>query len=173
MNESELNELLDKAMAGRLTAEEQGAWEKVLAERPELELDAELGRALQALPPPPSVATNFTARVLLEINRQAPAALRNGWRQWLRFPRLARLTGTAAVLALIGFGVVQQHRSRERQLVDSVKTFASGVTAVAPGQQARPDEIVNVLQDFEAIRRIPAARTEVDYGLLTALRTTE
>jgi hypothetical protein len=69
MNEADLQELIDKAVAGRLSREEEQRWNALLVERPELEDEIALGEALQALPKPPAVASNFSALVMQEIRR--------------------------------------------------------------------------------------------------------
>jgi hypothetical protein len=109
------NELIDKAMAGRLNAEEQRLWESLLVERPELEAELEIGRALQSIPKPPAVSSNFTALVLQEINRAESKQPRGAWGvNWLSWPRLLRATGVAVVAA--GIGVQLSHMRRvERQ----------------------------------------------------------
>src|SRR6185436_21164929 len=97
MKNFEENELIDKAMAGRLNAEEQRLWEALLAERPELEAELEIGRALRSMPKPPAVSSNFTGLVLQEINK--PARERSsGWGvNWLSWPRLVRAAGVGVV----------------------------------------------------------------------------
>src|SRR5690348_16115775 len=102
------NELIDKAMAGRLNAEEQRLWEALLAERPDLEAELKIGRALRAMPKPPAVSSNFTSLVLQEINRAAPER-RSSWNfDWLSWPRLVRLGGVAIIALGIGVQVAHQ-----------------------------------------------------------------
>src|SRR5690348_16953354 len=125
------NELIDKAMAGRLNAEEQRLWEALLAERPELEAEWQIGHALRALPKPPAVSSNFTALVLQEINRAAPER-RAGWSfAWLRWPRLVRLAGVAVVALGIGVQVAHQRKMEKQQVAQTVQSFAGGLSVVA------------------------------------------
>ena len=166
MKNSDIEELIDKVMAGRLTPEEEQRWAALVLKQPDLEENLALGQALRSLPPPPQVSSNFTSRVLQELNRPARPERTEGWVSWLRWPGFARLTGAAAVLA-VGF-VVLQHQ-RHEQMEKTVRTFAGVVSAVAPNQpQAQPEAVVSVLKDFEAIRRLPDS-APVDYGLLAAL----
>src|SRR4051794_38306371 len=109
MKNPEFDELIDKAMAGRLAPEEETRWRRLLAKHPELEEEMALGRALTAMPPPPHVSSNFTSRVLQEINREKRAS-RFFWEDWFRFPRLARLAGTAVVICGVGIGAIHHQR---------------------------------------------------------------
>lgn len=163
------NELIDKAMAGRLTADEQRLWEALLAERPELEAELQIGRALRAMTKPPQVSTNFTALVLREINTPVIEERRSGWLQWLRFPRLARIAAVVAVGIIMG-GTTIHRRAEEQRVAESVRNFAGGIAAVTTeANGVRPELVMSVLNDFEAIQRLPADETYVDNGLLAVL----
>src|ERR1041385_389507 len=117
------NELIDKAMAGRLNAEEQRLWAALLAERPELEAESQIGRALRAMPKPPAVSSNFTSLVLQEINRTAPQPS-SGWKfNWLSWPRLVRAAGVAVVALGIGLQVTHQRTVEKQQVTQTVRSF--------------------------------------------------
>src|SRR3954467_9352329 len=120
------NELIDKAMAGRLNAEEQRLWAALVVERPELEAEVEIGRALRTMPKPPAVSSNFTALVLQEINKVVPERAVASWAELFRWPRLARWTGVAVVVVGIAVGVTHQ-RNEKRQVAETVKSFAGGL----------------------------------------------
>jgi anti-sigma factor RsiW len=166
-----LDELKDGAMAGRLSPEEEREWTRLVAEEPELEAEVALGRALQALPEPPLVSTNFTTRVLEEVRRGERRSMAQGtdWMGWLRSLRFARVASAAVVVGGLCFATLQQRRNSERDVADAVRTFAGGVSAVAPAPEA--EAMVSVFQDFDAIRRLPGSGSDVDYGLLAALRS--
>jgi hypothetical protein len=171
MNNSDENKLIDKALAGRLDADEQRLWQELLAQRPDLAMDAEIASALRELPKPPAVSSNFTALVLQGINRPEPRRATT-WRDWLRLPRLARATGVAVVI--FGIGITVAHRQKQQQEVaDSLRSFTGGVAALTEAAQAKPEQIVSVFQDFEAIRNLPANAADVDYSLLAALQSDE
>ena len=163
------NELIDKAMAGRLNADEQRLWDALLAERPELEAELQIGQALRGMPKPPQVSTNFTALVLKHINQTAPnAQTQPGWLDWLRWPRFARIAGIAVIT--VGIGATLIHREVEqRRVAATVRNFAGGISAVAAKPNAEPQVVMTVMQDFEAIQRLPASETYVDNDLLAAL----
>ena len=159
------NELIDKAMAGRLNAEEQRLWEALLAERPELELELHVGRALQAIPKPPAVSSNFTALVLEEINRAEPQSARGWTINWLSWPRLLRAAGVAVVA--LGIGVQLSHMRRAERQEAALKSFTHGLNVVAVETDVQPEAMVRLLNDFEAIRHMPVV-SDVDKDLLTA-----
>jgi anti-sigma factor RsiW len=158
------NELIDKAMAGRLNAEEQRLWAALLAERPELEAELEIGRAMQAMPKPPAVSSNFTALVLQEINKAAPQHSR--WRiNWLSWPRLIRTAGVAVVALAVGVQLAHMRKVEKQEA--ALKSFTHGLNVVAAEQQVQPEAVVSLLKDFDAIRQMPVV-ADVDTELLTA-----
>ena len=157
MNDPAYNKLREISWRRKLTTAETAELRAWLAEHPEAHadwaLDAALTENLARMPDAP-VATNFTARVLQEVQRDSAAAHRGGrkwsWRSFL--PRAA-----LATMAL-GLGVVyyEQHRAAEReQFARSVAEF-SGVAAL-------PEPAV--MQDFEVISRL----SEPDQNLLALL----
>lgn len=165
MNDSDLQDLMDKAMAGRLSPEEEQRWSALLAQRPELEEEIALGDALQALPKPPSVSSNFTALVMREIQRDNITDRSKPWFSWLRWPTLARITATAVVA--LGIALTVQHQREAQRTEVAAQTIANGVKIVAPSISTQPESVLTVLKDFEAIRRLPAP--PVDENLLAAL----
>jgi anti-sigma-K factor RskA len=153
-------------MAGRLSVEEKGLWEALLAERPELELELEIGKALRAMPPP-AVSSNFTSLVMQRLSDRAETNSSN-WLSWFRWPRLAAAVGTAVVVLGLSFAAFNQRREHD-ELAASVKSFTGGLKVVAVREDAQPDAVVRLLQDFDAIRQLPTASNDVDYGLILAL----
>src|SRR6185436_2781447 len=133
------NELIDKAMAGRLNADEQRLWAALLAERPELEAELQIGQALQAVPKPPAVSSNFTALVLQQINSAEPQRTR-GWNMnWLSWPRLVRTAGVAVVALGVGLQLSHMRRQEAALRVESqgaaLKSFTHGLNVVAVNTQ--------------------------------------
>src|ERR1044072_9302082 len=120
------NELIDKAMAGRLNADEQRLWDALLAERPELEAELQIGRALRGMTKTPQVSSNFTALVLQQVNQPAPQKRPTTWLDWLSWPRFARIAGIAVVT--VGIGATLIHREVEqRRVAATVRNFAGGI----------------------------------------------
>jgi len=167
------NELIDKAMAGRLDAKERKLWESLLAERPDLQAEIEIGQVLRRMPRPPAVSSNFTALVMREIGRSHSTRAASWSFSWLTWPRLVRASGVAVVALGIGFQVVHQNKvDQQRQVTQTMRSFAGGLNAVATTPGVQPEQLISLAQDFDAIRNLPAA-SDVDNELLAALRTTE
>ena len=115
------------------------------------------------------MASNFTARVLEEIEREKRRAARD--RAWLR-PSwwLPRFAAGAACLVFVGLILTRQHQQAERaQWVESLSTLKETATALEHPTGAQPLAVVDVLKDFEAIRRINTGGDPVDTSLLAAL----
>jgi hypothetical protein len=95
------------------------------------------------------VPSNFTARVLQAVEREAAADLRrSGW-SWSGWPRLRWLPKAAFAAVILGAGVVSYHQSQAARLRECGKSVAVVSDAVSdvpslPG----PD----VLEDYDAIR---------------------
>ena len=148
MNDPLYKKLQESGWRRPLTAAEAAELRGWLAAHPEMELDwdaeAGLNRALDHLPDAP-VPTNFTTRVLQEIEREAVAARDRkpawGWRWRSLVPKVA------VVLLVLGLGVV----SYERHQATRRATLARNV-AVVSGAVAVPDP--GLLQDFDAIRSL-------------------
>lgn len=160
------NELIDKAMAGRLNVDERRMWESLLAERPELQMDLEVGRALQAMAKPPAVSSNFTALVLQQINKPTAQPSATWKAQWLSWPRFVRAAGLAVVA--LGVGVQVAHMRKVEKQEAALKNFTHGLNVVAADTTPQPEAMVTLLKDFDAIRQMPMA-SDVDTSLLTAL----
>jgi hypothetical protein len=160
MQNPDPNELIDKALAGRLTPEE-------LARHPELAEDTALGHVLKSLPAPPKVSSNFTALVMQEVRREQARPARSPFR-WLRWPRLAPVTAALALGGVLILTAVQHRQSLQN--TKTAETIAGGVTAVASAEMD-PKSVVAVFKDFDTIRSLPDTGSTVDYGLLAALRT--
>jgi anti-sigma factor RsiW len=129
---------------------ELGAW---LAGHPEVHpdwaMEAQLTVALRGLADVP-VASNFTARVLQAVERDAGARAAPGepaWRLWWRSTGWAPKTAFAAVaLGLSVFSVHSYQVAARHRLAESVAAFSEASARLSP----------EVLQDFEPIRRLPA-----------------
>jgi hypothetical protein len=163
------NELIDKAMAGRLNTEEQRLWAALVAKRPELETEVEIGRALRSVPKPPKVSTNFTALVLQQVDRFEQSAA-SSWAKWLRWPKVIRLPFWAgAAMVVLGLGVTINHNRKQELVAKSVESLAGGLSVVSVVEpDVQPHIAVVLARDFEANRNLPAS-DNVDYELLTAL----
>ncbi len=164
-NDPLYKELRELSWRRKLTASEEGELRAWLAAHPEAqadwEIDAGLNDALGRLPDAP-LASNFTARVLQAVERDAAAESRRQKVTW-RLAGLLRWLPKAAVAAVVlGAGLLSYHQvlhARRMKLAESV-AVVSNVSSL-PG----PD----VLRDFDAIRALNPTRT-ADEALLAALK---
>jgi hypothetical protein len=163
------NELWEKSLRGRLTPGEKAQLEAQLAVRPDLRAEWEeevaLCQAVRRLPDAP-VSSNFTALVLQAVAaeereaQRAHAPVAEGFVAWLR-KHLVQLTASTAVVTVAAILAVNQHKALARQeMAEQMKVMA----AVAPVPS------VDVLKDYEAIRRLSQVSSEPDLELLAALQ---
>lgn len=169
MNDAEWNELRETGWKRPLNAAEEARVQAWLAARPEdqaaWEEETGLSLLLHQLPQA-AVSSNFTARVLREIDSLERSGSAGGMNwlarlkpgRWLR-PRWA--IGFASALTLVlGLAGLHVYRDHERkEIVSGVRMV--GTLAALPHPEA--------LQDFEAIHRLSAVPPTVDLELLAAL----
>jgi hypothetical protein len=164
-NDPLYDRFLDLSWRRTLTPAEQQDLSAWLAAHPEARqehsLELALTEALASLPDIP-VASNFTVRVLNQVNREAATAAvqRQGGNRWFHFRWLPRV-GFAAVIVIAG-GLVyhREHLNLER------KEYAQSIATVSDVSSLPSPEI---LQNFEAIRRLAPAPAP-DEQLLTLLQ---
>jgi anti-sigma factor RsiW len=138
------------------------AW---LATRPEAQADwdteAKLQSALDRLPDVP-VPSNFTARVLEMVEREAAAEMRQGERKWRFSRRLRWLPKLAFGAIVLGAGLLSYHQFQTARFAE----YAHSVAAVSDVSSLPGPEI---LKDFDAIR-VSNPTTLPDEQLLAALK---
>jgi len=180
MSEHEQNELWEKSLRGQLTPKEQAQLESWLVVRPALRAEWEdevaLCQVVRQLPDAP-VSSNFTSLVLQAVAQEERSAERTavtaqgGFGYWLR-KHLVQLTASTAVVALATVLALQQHHTGSSvPAVDSRQEMAEQMKEMA---KAAPVPSVDVLKDYEAIRRLSqvssVAPSEPDMELLAALQ---
>lgn len=156
MNESLFNQLREQSWRRKLTDAEEVVVRAYLAAHPEAQLDwstgSELNAFLRKLPDAP-VPSNFTARVLQAVEREAAGAS-HGWTwKWSWHSLLPRVAVAAVV---IGLGLISFQRYETAKRAEMVRS----VVAVADVQSLlSPDD----LKDLDAIRlsSAPAADQEL------------
>jgi len=165
MNDARYQQLRETGWRRPLTDAEQAELRVWLAAHPEAQAvwwaEAGLSAALGQLPDAP-VPTNFTARVLQEIGREAAATegvrarfwRSLDWRSWV--PRTA-VAALAVVLIIASLQL--RHKVEQAKIGRSVAAMASVAAAPSP----------DLLKDFEPIKRLQAAPV-VDKELLVLLR---
>ena len=167
MNESEYRALTEASWRRPLTDEEQARLDAWLREHPgmhnEWEADSALNRLLEQLPEAP-VASNFTARVLQAVEREAAADARSSSFSdrlkrffWRPAPRLA---WALLVVGLLGFGYHQHQTNVRGEMAKGLSVLANVAALSDPA----------VLQDFEAIQRLGQSAPSDDEDLYALLQ---
>ena len=161
MNESRYHQLLEAAWRRKLTATEETELRAWLAAHPEIradwEAEAALNEQLVRLPDAP-LPTNFTARVLQAVEREAADAHRSEskrpwvWRSFL--PKAA----FAALFLLVGTFTYQKSVAHHQRQLEQKALSVAAISDVS----ALPDP--EALQDFEAIRQL-SPKPAADPGL--------
>lgn len=169
MTPTEFDHLCEQARRKSLTPEAESRFRSHLLLHPEAQAAWEEEQALNELIaqlPDAPMPSNFTARVLAAVEREArPAApaRRLPWLGWLAAvthasrPQQIALAAMAICVGLLGY---DQYRARQRsQVAESLAKFA-GTTAL-PGVEA--------LRNFEAINRLGQTSGAADMELLSQL----
>jgi anti-sigma factor RsiW len=166
MNDSEYQALIEESWHRPLTADEASRLDAWLAANPAVrtdwETDAALTRELQRLPNAP-MASNFTAQVMVSVERELREAARRPsplerFSRWLRRPA-SRLAWAVLLIAAGLFGY-QQHRANVREeMAKGLSLLASMATLSDPA----------VFEDFEAIRSLGQAAPTDDEELYAVL----
>ena len=159
------NRLRELSWRRKLTDAEEAQLRALLAARPEAQADwdteASLNAVLGRLPDVP-VPSNFTARVLQTVEREAAAELRQGERKWQFWRRLRWLPKAAFAAVVLGTGLVSYHQIQAARFAE----YAHSVAAVSNVSSVPSPEI---LKDFNAIQASnPTALP--DEQLLAALK---
>jgi anti-sigma factor RsiW len=165
MTDPIFNRLREVSWRRKLTAGEEAELRAWLAEHPEAlpdwEREAALNEMLGRLPDAP-VASNFTARVLQAVERDAAKA-RDGesaqprYRPWMRWLPRGAFAGMVAGAGLLAFHHHEQSLLRG-QLVQSVATISHVASLPSP----------EILTDFDAVRVLNTP--PADEQLLTLLK---
>lgn len=125
--------------------------------------DCMLDHLLQDLPKAP-VSSNFTAQVVQLIDRERKSGRSSFVDRWFSFwpsVSLFRKFAVSSLVLTIGiFGYYEYQTSVREELARSV--VAVGNVASLPS--------LDMLKDFEAIRRLNLVPQEVDFELLAALQ---
>lgn len=146
-NDAFLSKLRETGWRRNLTEAEQAGLRARLAADPEAgvdwEMESALNAALDRLPNVP-VPSNFTARVLQAVEREA--ARHRGWSwNWNWHVLVPRVAFAAVVVAFTGLAI--HHHEIYSQRV----AFAKSVALVTGGQPVPSPE---ALENFDAIRRM-------------------
>jgi len=178
MSDLEFERLIETSLRRPLSGAEKVQLQEHLEQNPASravwEEESELNRLLGKLPDAP-LPSNFTARVLGALDREAPI-VRTRWQllQWLQPARPAgRIAWACAmVLLMVGIASRQSHLAARARMAASVTRVAEGVESTASLAQLPS---VELWRDFESISRLPVGRGDrpgigADEELLAALR---
>jgi anti-sigma factor RsiW len=166
MNDELYTELLQTSWRRKLSAEEEAQLRAWLAAHPEVQTDWEeealLTQQLERLPNTP-LASNFTAQVMQELDRELAREEREG-RGW-RMPRwwrriVPRLASALLLAGLAVTGLVQYQKYQFTQMTDSVKRLTPVASVLQP----------EIMQDFDAIQQLRHVPSVSDEELLAALQ---
>jgi negative regulator of sigma E activity len=157
-----LSQLRESGWRRKLTEAEQAELRAHLAAHPDAradwEMESALNGALNQLPDA-SVPSNFTARVLQAVEREAARPRAGSWR-WNWHSLVPRVAFAAAVITFTG--LVFQHHAINRQRT----VLAKNVALVTRGQPMPSPE---ALENFDAIRRMSQPQ-HADDELLTLMQ---
>jgi hypothetical protein len=191
LNELELNALREKAWQGKLTPEDQDALRNYWAAYPQAQMSWEeelkLAQLLGEIPKPP-VASNFTARVMWQVHRDATEHKSKPWfgLSWLahtRGVRTAALCACGLLLATLAGAYAYAWHSRI-QTAQGLSAFSSVASAgllafsnnnemlrlTATNGVSRPVTALDIFRDFEAIRHLSYVPDPSDAQLMTYLQ---
>jgi hypothetical protein len=162
--ETRYHQLREAGWRRKLTEAEQAELGAHLAAHPEAQADWEAEAGLNDVLGQLkdfSVSSNFTARVLQAVEREAAAQARERWKFW--WPSFGRAPKVAAAVLVAGMSVLAYHRHQVTTRVE----LAESLVAVADVKSlpAYPE----VLEDFEAIRRL-SQTPPADEALLALLK---
>jgi hypothetical protein len=163
MNDAAAQRLRELLWRSRLTEAETAELQSLLSANPEAAVDCAteqaLTQALETLPEAPPVATNFTALVMQEIERDAKIRTRtdNRWslRGWL--PRMA----FGCLVLGVGFASWHQHQMTARAaMARDVAQLGAALLVSAP----------ELSQNLNTIRRLDGSAPKADTELLTLMQ---
>ena len=146
-NNEHLSQLRESGWRRKLTEAEQAELRAHLAAHPAARADWEMESALNAALnqlPDASVPSNFTARVLQAVEREAARSRAWNWR-WNWHTLVPRVAFATAMIAFTG--LVFQHHEINRQRT----VLAKNVALVTRGQPMPSPE---ALENFDPIRRM-------------------
>jgi len=161
-NDGPFTKLRELSWRRKLTETEQADLHAQLAAdagaRDDWAMESALNTALDRLPDAP-VPSNFTARVMQAVEREAarPRAGSWSWNWQVLVPRIA------VAVMVVGFAglVYQRHESAKRT------ELARDITLLA---KAQPLPGVEALKNFDAIQRMSQTSTPADDELLALLK---
>lgn len=136
---------------------------------PDLEKEILLGKLLRNLPQA-TVPSNFTARVMAEIERievePVVASPEPTLLDWLLYRFVYKIGAFAVVIALLGFCYFSYTASRNAKLANKI----SDLSGIALLEDKESKIAVEIFRDFDVIQNLNQQSAFVDTELLAALK---
>lgn len=174
MSKNEFEKLKELALKGRLDKESEKRLKMYiqadpLRSIPDLENEILLGKLLRELPQVP-VSSNFTARVLAEIEAIEAEPLKTAPQgsllDWLLYHLGYRIGAVATILVLVGFCYFSHEEFKNVKLANKIVELSN----VAPLEEKESKIAVEIFKDFEIIQSLGQQSAFVDTELLAALK---
>ena len=170
MNDQEYHQLRELSWRRRLTPAEEEVLHDYLAANPEAtedwQVEAELNQLLERLPEAPSVASNFTARVVQAVQLEKAVGERaehsGGWLTW-RFLHGWLPKAAVAGLAIGLFTLAGYHEHQ----VKTQRMFARNVAELSDAVVASDTDL---MEDFDAIQRLSDPQPKADVELIALMQ---
>jgi|YelNatPaOPRAMG01_1025707.scaffolds.fasta_scaffold07369_9 hypothetical protein len=174
MSKNELEKLKELALRGLLDDEKERRLRMYIETDPSCaipDIDKEilLGKLLRNLPKAP-VSSNFTARVMSEIERLETEPVipiaRPTVLDWLLERLVYKVAAFAVVLVLLGFCYFSYTASKNAKLANKI----SELSRIALLEDKEPKIAVEIFKDFDVIQNLNQQSAFVDTELLAALK---
>lgn len=172
MNESTYNQVKEKSWVEPLSADENAELRRFLADNPELqqdwENDAALTSALNRLPSV-HVSTNFTARVIIAVQREEAQAERktSAWRSFWRWGWIPKFAIATAMLCLGVISFYEYHALTDKGPQTAQTALDVEDKKIAESAENAPIPQVEWLKDFDTIEKMSKVQV-ADNELLMA-----
>ncbi|MGA9452980.1 MAG: hypothetical protein WBW41_16750 [Verrucomicrobiia bacterium] len=158
-NEPLQNPLRELAWRRKLTDAEKAGLRAQPGAQADLELESRLSEALARVPDAP-MPSNFTARVLQAVEREAARGARTRSWPWHWRILVPRVAVAVAVVGLAGLAYQRHALDKRAELAEDMVLLA----------QAQPVPSVEALKNFDAIRRMSQMTPRADDELLALLQ---
>ena len=158
-NEPLQNPLRELAWRRKLTDAEKAGLRAQPEAQADLELESRLSEALARVPDAP-MPSNFTARVLQAVEREAARGARTRSWSWHWRILVPRVAVAVAVVGLAGLAYQRHALDKRAELAEDMVLLA----------QAQPVPSVEALKNFDAIQRMSQMTPRADDELLALLQ---
>ena len=163
MNDAAAQRLRELLWRSKLSEAEAAELQKLLSAHPEAAPDCDteqaLTQALERLPEAPAVATNFTALVMQEIEREAKVRTRTD-KRWSLRRWLPRLAIGCLVLGVSIAGWHHHQKTARAAMARDVAQLGAALVVSAP----------ELSQNLDSVRRLDNSAPKADTDLLALMQ---